>query len=83
MLIETLVAIFYAYFGLGAVFGLYFVVQGAARIDADAHHLPLQLRLLLWPASAALWPVLLVKVLRSEPNLPEPADAHFPQNQQP
>ncbi len=62
MLPETLVLIFYAYLGLGAIFALYFVIWGAARIDSDAHHLPVLLRLLLWPASVALWPMLLPKL---------------------
>jgi len=66
MLIETMVAVFYGYAGLGAVFGLYFVTRGAARIDADAHHLSPLVRLLLWPASVALWPFLLAKIVRSK-----------------
>lgn len=65
MLTETLVTVFYAYLGVGALFGLYFVSRGAARIDPVAHQLPLLLRLLLWPASVALWPVLLPKLWRA------------------
>ncbi len=78
MLIETLVTIFYGYAGLGAIFGIYFVIWGAARIDVDAHHLPILVRLLLWPASVALWPFMLAKVVRNRPDydLSIPADAH-------
>ena len=81
MLIELLVAVFYGYAGLGALFGLYFVIWGAARVDADAHHLPFLLRLLLWPGSVALWPVLLAKVVRGQRphDSSIPADAHSPQ----
>jgi len=67
MLIDLLVAVFYGYLGLGAIFGLYFVGWGAARIDNDAHQLPILLRILLWPALVALWPVLLGKVLTHRP----------------
>ncbi|ADB38542.1 hypothetical protein [Spirosoma linguale] len=66
MLIDYAVSIFYGYLLIGAVFGVYFVSLGAARIDPDAHGMPLVLRLLLWPASAALWPVLLRKVLQQK-----------------
>lgn len=65
MLIETLVTIFYGYAGLGAIFGIYFVIWGAARIDRDAHHISILVRLLLWPASVALWPFLIVKVVQT------------------
>ncbi len=65
MLTQTLVTVFYAYLGVGAVFGLYFVSRGAARIDPAAHQLPILLRLLLWPASVALWPVLLPKLWKA------------------
>ena len=68
MLIELLVTVFYGYAGLGAIFGIYFVVWGAARIDPNAHKLPILLRLLLWPGAMALWPVLLLKVGQSKPN---------------
>lgn len=62
MLAELLVYLFYGYLALGAVFGVYFVGWGAARIDPDAHGMSLALKVLLWPASVALWPMLLVKV---------------------
>ncbi len=59
---ELLVNLFYAYLALGAVFGVYFVGWGALRIDPDAHGMSVALKILLWPTSVALWPVLLVKV---------------------
>lgn len=65
MLAELLVYLFYGYPALGAVFGVYFVGWGAARIDPDAHGMSPALKVLLWPASVALWPVLLQKVRRS------------------
>lgn len=64
MLIELLVTVFYGYAVVGAIFGFYFVWWGVARIDPDAHPLPVTLRLMLWPASAALWPMLAWKLLQ-------------------
>lgn len=63
MLLDYVVGIFYGYLLIGAVFGVYFISLGAARIDPDAHGMPILLRLLLWPASVALWPLLLRKIL--------------------
>lgn len=60
---ELLVYLFYGYLALGAVFGVYFVGWGAARIDPDAHQMPIALKLVLWPASVALWPLLLGKIV--------------------
>ena len=69
---ETLVTLFYGYCLLGAIFGLYFVSWGAARLDPDAHEMPVMLRLLLWPASVALWPLLLRKLSSAAPKPPVP-----------
>lgn len=71
MLPDLLVTVFYGYLAIGAVFGLYFVTWGAARIDSDAHQLPVLLRFLLWPASVALWPLLGGKVLRANQTVAE------------
>ena len=81
MLIELLVAIFYGYALIGAIFGVYFVIWGAARIDTEAHHLPFLLRLLLWPGSVALWPVLLLKLLTHRPVATPLTDAKTTVNQ--
>lgn len=62
MTTELLINLFYGYCVLGAAFGVYFVGWGAARMDTEAHEMPFTLRLLLWPASVALWPLLLWKL---------------------
>lgn len=62
MTAELLINGFYGYLGVGAIFGVYFVGWGAARIDPEAHGMPIALKLLLWPASVALWPLLLAKL---------------------
>ena len=63
MFTELMVYLFYSYLAVGAIFGVYFVGWGAARIDPEAHEIPLLLKVILWPASVALWPLLLAKLV--------------------
>jgi hypothetical protein len=53
------------YTGIGAVFGVAFVVAGAARVDHAAAGAPWSFRLLIWPGAAALWPLMLAKWIRA------------------
>lgn len=53
-----------AYFGLGLLFALPFVVFGVRRIDAGARHATVGFRLIIVPGSMALWPVLALRWLR-------------------
>ena len=57
-----------AVYGLaGAVFAVAFVMMGIQRVDSVAEHAPLGFRLIVLPGVAALWPLLLVRWLRSAP----------------
>lgn len=56
----------YAYLGLGLIFGLWFVFKGAEHIDENMHGASRATRLLLLPASIALWVVLLQKSLKQK-----------------
>ena len=47
---------------IGAVFALFFVFWGVARIDPAANTMPLQARMLIFPGVAALWPLMLIKL---------------------
>jgi hypothetical protein len=47
------------YGGLGAVFAIGFVTAGAGRVDSSARGAGLGFRLLIFPGTAALWPLLL------------------------
>lgn len=67
VLVEWLLLALGAYLAAGAVFGMAFVVRGAAGIDPAANGMPLPARLLLLPGCAALWPLLLVKWRRRQP----------------
>ena len=63
MLFATIfVYLFVLYLLIGLVFGVWFVNRGAAKIDEGVHGAKWNLRLLLLPASMALWPVLLNKI---------------------
>ena len=59
------VNLFYIYLLIGLVFAIWFVNRGAAKIDQGVKEANWKLRLLLLPGSAALWPILLRKVLNS------------------
>jgi hypothetical protein len=48
----------------GMVFATWFVIAGAERLDPAVKGSGAGFRLLIAPASAALWPVLLVRSLR-------------------
>jgi hypothetical protein len=55
-----------AYAGIGLVFGLAFVWRGAAAVDPAARGLPLAVRALILPGTAALWPWLLMRWRRRQ-----------------
>lgn len=63
-----LVYVFYLYLLAGAVFAALFLWRGAARIDNAAKGISWKTRALLFPGSAALWPVLLRKWWRVRQN---------------
>lgn len=47
-----------AYAAVGLLFGVAFVLKGAGVVDSAAQGGPIAFRLLILPASAALWPVM-------------------------
>ena len=53
--------------GLGLLFAIFFVWRGASAIDPAAGSGTLGFRLLILPASALLWPLLLRRWLRRDP----------------
>lgn len=59
--LQILLFVLYGYLGLGLIFGLWFVFKGAEQIDGNMHGASWPTRLLLLPASMALWVVLLNK----------------------
>ena len=63
------------YLGLGLVFAIAFAFRGAGRIDPAARAGTFGFRLLIVPASAALWPLLLSRWVKGTPP-PEEHNAH-------
>jgi hypothetical protein len=64
--IQILLYLLYIYLGLGLIFGLWFVFKGAEQIDENMHGASWSTRLLLLPASTALWLTLLNKYLKHQ-----------------
>jgi hypothetical protein len=62
---EVLVKALTAYGLIGAVFAVAFVTMGIQRVDSVAVHAPLGFRLIVLPGVAALWPLMLVRWIRS------------------
>lgn len=52
------------YVAVGALFAVYFAALGYKKLDASATGAGFGVRLLWMPAALALWPALLVKLLR-------------------
>lgn len=64
---DTLAIAVLAYAALGLAFAIAFVRRGAAFLDPKARAGSRPFKLLILPASAALWPILAVKWLRWKP----------------
>lgn len=65
VLAQTILACLGLYLLIGLVFALAFVTVLIKRFDANAAEAaPLQFRVLIFPGVAALWPVLLLTLLK-------------------
>jgi hypothetical protein len=64
------------YAGLGLLFGLAFVSRGVERLDPAAHGATTGFRLIILPASIALWPLLLKRWLAGATAPPIETNAH-------
>lgn len=56
-----------AYAVVGIAFGAWFVTRGVMRLDPTVRPTPWSFRLLILPASAALWPYLATRLLKPQP----------------
>lgn len=59
MLADLVLVLFAAYSAIGVAFALAFVIAGVQRIDSQAKGSGLGFRAIIFPGSAALWPLLL------------------------
>lgn len=64
--ITTFLTILALYFGMGLLFGLYFIFLGATKIDSIMTDSKNKVRLLLFPGVVATWPFLLGRLLKSK-----------------
>ncbi len=62
---HALVLLVELHLGLGLVFGLVFAWRLVERVDPSAHGGTLGFRILILPGCAALWPWLVVRLIRS------------------
>lgn len=62
---ELLAAAIKSYAAIGLLFAAAFVLAGAPRIDPAARATSTGFRLMILPGTAALWPLLLYKWVRS------------------
>lgn len=61
---------------LGLFLAPFFVLRGVMRIDPSAQHASWGFRLMIVPGVIALWPLLLLRVLRGIPQPPTETNAH-------
>jgi len=61
---------------LGFFFALAFVTKGVGRIDPGAHGAPWTFRVLIFPATVALWPLLARRWKSGQTEPPEERNAH-------
>ena len=61
---KFVLAIWAAYGLIGVVFALWFSARGADRFDPAARGAGIAFRALIFPGSAAMWPVMLTKIRR-------------------
>ena len=64
-LIEILIFSFYGYLMIGLLFGFLFVFKGVQKVDDGMKEVKWILRLMILPASMALWPFMLRKFLKA------------------
>ena len=61
---EIVVYFLLAYAAIGVAFGVYFAMYGVRKMDEAAKGAGLGFRLIIVPAAAAFWAVLLPRILR-------------------
>lgn len=64
------------YVAAGMLFGLWFIASGVRRIDPAAIGTGLGFRMLILPGATALWPLLLIRVMKDQGHPPVECNAH-------
>jgi hypothetical protein len=68
--------ILFLYAAVGFIFAFAFVTVGVKRLDPNANGSSLAFRLLIFPGSAAFWPLLLRRWLRGDKDVPDERNPH-------
>ena len=55
-----------AYYFLGFLFGIYFIIKGAPKIDPLMHNTKKRVRVLLFPGIVATWPFMIRNLFKSK-----------------
>ncbi len=76
LLARVLLVLTGGYLGVGAVFAVLFAWRGVRRIDPVAEHGTLGFRLVILPGTAALWPLLLRRMMTGRGSPPMERNAH-------
>ena len=66
LIINTFLTILGIYFSFGFLFGLYFIIKGAPKIDSLMLNTKKKVRVLLFPGIVATWPFLIGKLFKSK-----------------
>ena len=65
-IITVFLTILGIYFAIGILFGLYFIIKGAPKIDPLMADTKKKVRFLLFPGVVATWPLLISKLFKSK-----------------
>lgn len=61
ILVKIILMFTLVYLLLGSLFAIFFLISGVEKIDPAAHRSGLGFRLIIFPGTVALWPILLKK----------------------
>ncbi len=75
-LARAIVALFAAWVAIGALFAVAFAIIGVGRVDREARFGSIGFRVLIFPASVALWPLLLMRWIRATGEAPRERNEH-------
>jgi hypothetical protein len=65
-IINIFLTVLGVYFLIGLLFGIYFLIKGAAKIDPLMTDSKKKVRFLLFPGVVATWPFLISKLFKSK-----------------
>ena len=65
-ILSLLVDAFFIYLAIGVLFGIWFVVKGAAKLDDGVKDTPWHFRAILFPGSVLIWSILILKLVNKK-----------------